>query len=206
MSSDVFVIIGYSGHAFVVCEAAELCGKSVSLYVDKEEAVFNPFELNYMGNEHDVSFKWNTEYQYLLGIGSNNLRYRIYEQFIRNGCHFGTIIHPQAMVSAQSHIDDASFVARGAMINPLVHIGKAVIVNTGSSIDHECTIGDGAHIAPNAVLAGGVVIGRNSFVGANSVIKEGLKIGENVTIGAGTVVLRNIPDGARVVGNPGRSL
>ena len=33
---------------------------------------------------------------------------------------------------------------------------------------------------------------------------EGIHIGNNVTIGAGAVVFENVPDGAIVVGNPGR--
>ena len=33
---------------------------------------------------------------------------------------------------------------------------------------------------------------------------EGIVVGKDVVIGAGTVVITNIPDGAKVVGNPGR--
>jgi acetyltransferase EpsM len=54
------------------------------------------------------------------------------------------------------------------------------------------------------VLCGDVTIGHRTFVGANSVIKQGVNVGADVTIGAGTVVLKDVPDGATLVGNPGR--
>jgi acetyltransferase-like isoleucine patch superfamily enzyme len=78
----------------------------------------------------------------------------------------------------------------GVSINSAVSIGKHCIINTNSSIDHDCVIEDFVHISPNAALGGSVI--------------QGIRIGKWCTIGAGAAIIRDIPDGATVVGNPGK--
>jgi len=47
-------------------------------------------------------------------------------------------------------------------------------------------------------------IGDNVFVGAGARVLGGIHIGNDVTIGANAVVIHDVPDGATVVGIPGR--
>ncbi len=207
MSNKDIVIVGYSGHAYVVIEAAELLGKNVIAYTDKVEATKNPFSLSYLGCETDDSFDFESKkYQFVLGLGDNNLRVKVANMLVKNNQNIVTLIHPEANVSSNISIGEGVFVARGACVNPFVEIGNYSILNTNCSIDHECEIGEAVHIAPGAVLAGSVKVGDRSFVGANSVIKQGVTIGKDVIIGAGTVVLKDIPNDSKVVGNPGRIL
>ena len=69
---------------------------------------------------------------------------------------------------------------------------------------HDCKLDSFVHISPNAAICGGVKIGEGTQVGAGAVIIPNLNIGKWCKIGAGAVVVRNVPDGATVVGNPGR--
>ena len=201
------VIIGYSGHAYVVLDAALKAGLKVKAYTEKNEHILNPFELKYIGFEGDDNFKgWDKGYEFILGIGDNRTREKITERIITKEEKLRTVIQPSASIGSLVDIGDGTFVASGVIINPLVEIGKSVIINTGAIIEHECQIGDFAHIAPGAVLAGNVKVGERSFVGANAVVKEGIKIGNDVIIGAGTVVLNDVQDECKVVGNPGRLL
>jgi len=207
VSSKDIVIAGYSGHAYVVIEAAELLGKNVIAYTDKEEASENPFSLSYLGCETDDGFDFESKkHQFVLGFGDNNLRFKIANMLVKNNQDIITLVHPEANVSSHISIGEGVLIARGACINPFVEIGNYCILNTNCSIDHECKIGEAVHIAPGAVLAGGVKVGDRSFIGANSVIKQGVTIGKDVIIGAGTVVLKDIPNDSKVVGNPGRIL
>ncbi len=201
------VIAGYSGHAYVVIEAAELLGENIIAYTDKIEATKNPFSLEYLGCETDDSFDFESKkYQFVLGLGDNNIRFKTANLLVKNNQDIMTLIHPEANVSTHISIGKGVLVARGACVNPFVEIGNYSILNTGCSIDHECKIGEAVHVAPGAVLAGNVKVGDRSFVGANSVIKQGVTIGKDVIIGAGTVVLKDIPDHSKIVGNPGRIL
>ena len=52
------VLVGYSGHAFVVCGIAHAAGLSVTGYCDTEEKINNPFNLPYLGSEEsDAAIK-----------------------------------------------------------------------------------------------------------------------------------------------------
>lgn len=202
---DKLIIVGYSGHAYVVLDAAKQAGLSVEAYTENEEKNYNPFELEYLGFEGDENFiGWVSQHGFILGIGNNKIRERVTKLILGKKEKLCTVIHPKAQIGLYVDIGDGTFVAAGVMINPLVNIGKAVIINTGAIVEHECQIGNCAHIAPGAVLAGNVKVGNRSFIGANAVIKEGVEIGSDVIIGAGTVVLNNVHSKSKVVGNPGR--
>lgn len=199
------VIIGYSGHSYVVLDAAKKAGLHIKDYAEKEERTQNPFKLEYLGFEGDANFKgWDKKYAFILGIGDNRIRERVTELIVIKGEKLLSVIHPSASIGSYVEIGNGTFVASGAMINPLVNIGKAAIINTGAIVEHECEIGDFSHISPGAVLAGNVKVGDRSFIGANAVIKEGIKIGNSVMIGAGTVVLKDVQSESKMVGNPGR--
>lgn len=199
------VVIGYSGHAYVVIDAAEKAGLQVKAYAEKEERAQNPFKLEYLGFEGDENFEgWDKGYEFILGIGDNRIRERVVERIISKKEKLRSVLHSSANIGSHVEIGEGTFVAAGAIINPLVKIGKAVIINTGAIVEHECQIGGCAHIASGAVLAGNVKVGDRSFIGANTVIKEGVEIGNDVIIGAGTVVLNDVESESKVVGNPGR--
>ncbi len=199
------VIIGYSGHSYVVIDAAVKAGLNIQAYTERVEKIHNPFQLEYLGFENSKDFRgWNKGYEYILGVGDNLTRESVTELLISKKEKLFTVIHPSAKISSFVDIDQGTFIGVGAMINPFVKIGMSVIINTGAIVEHDCEIGNFTHIAPGAVLGGMVEIGNRSFIGANSIVKEGVKIGDDVTIGAGTVVLKNVKNGCKIVGNPGK--
>lgn len=199
------VLLGYSGHGYVVAEAAIKSGLNLIGYAEANQLTQNPFKLSYLGDETQNPFNWEICKYYILGVGSNVIRARIAKRVAQNRGQCISVIHPDASLASDLQIGSGTFVARNVAVNPMVRIGENVILNTSCSIDHECQISDNVHISPGAVLAGNVCIGAGSFVGANSVIKEGVLIGENAVIGAGSVVLRNVQSNNTVLGNPAKS-
>ena len=193
------VLIGYSGHAFVVCDILSLLNYKVVGYCDIEMKEFNPFDSLYLGTE--ANYLLNEDENYIIGIGDNIIREKIAQRL--NG-EMINAIHPGATISKSVLISSGVVVAANATINPLSQLGRGAIINTGAIVEHECKIGDFAHIAPGAVLTGNVHVGDRSFIGANSVIKQGVIIGNDVIVGAGSVILNDVPDGVTIVGNPGR--
>lgn len=205
MSDKEIILIGYSGHAYVVADAILDNGLSILGYSDKEETNSNPYNLAYLGCEKETDFiGWSREVYFALGIGDNKLRQNISNLIEKKGKLVKTIIDKTAVISRNVSIGSGSFINRNVTVNALAMIGKNVILNTGCIIEHECIIHDAVHIAPGAVLAGNVIIGERSFVGANTVVKQGVIVGKDVVIGAGSVIIANIPDGKKIVGNPGR--
>jgi sugar O-acyltransferase (sialic acid O-acetyltransferase NeuD family) len=201
------IIIGYSGHSYVICDIFEsIISQKLIGYCENEEKVFNPYNLKYFGQETSELGLQNIRNNcYFIGIGRNFIRGKV-QKNLQNTYNLYPInaIHKSAVISKMATLGKGIMVGVNVSINALATVGDGVICNTGCIIEHECIIGNFAHIAPGAVLAGNVSIGEQTFVGANSVIKQGIKIGKNVTIGAGTVVIKDIPDNVTVVGNPQR--
>ena len=199
------ILIGYSGHAYVVADIALENHYEIIGYTDKSKVQDNPFNLIYAGYEKETDFFENKEeIGFIIGIGDNFIREEIYNLIASNNAEITTLISNTASVSQSARIDSGTFINRNVTINALAKIGKNVILNTACIIEHECEISDSVHIGPGAVLAGNVFVGQRSFIGANSVIKQGVKIGKEVIIGAGAVVLHDIPDGKKIVGNPSK--
>jgi sugar O-acyltransferase (sialic acid O-acetyltransferase NeuD family) len=205
VSDKKIILVGYSGHGLVVADTALENNLNVIGYTEKTLNEINPFMLEYLGNESSPDFKgWDLDVSFVLGIGDNLLREKIYNNILNNGKKVISLINSTASISSFATIGEGVFINRNVTINAFVKIGSNVILNTGCIIEHECEILDNVHIAPGAVLAGNVKVGSGSFIGANSVIKQGVKIGKNVIVGAGTVVLNDISDGNKIVGPPHR--
>ena len=199
------IIIGYSGHAYVILDSLYSNNIQIDGYCEKNRNEKNPFCIPYIGNENDEKAIKVLKYSHIfLGIGDNKLREVLYHSIKQLETIFPVVTHARSIISTTANIGEATVVLPGAIINANANIGVGVICNSSSIIEHECEIGDFAHIAPGAVLAGSVKVGANSFIGSNSVIKEGVLIGSNVIVGAGSVVINNIPDGKKIVGNPSR--
>lgn len=199
-------IIGYSGHSFVVLDAAKQMNLDVKYYCERNQVSYNPFEINYLGDEGSGFFDWSSIDQFILGIGDNKIRQKVAELVLSKQKLILNVIHPSSVISNFATFGTGNFIAANVTINALAKIGNNCILNTGCIIEHECNIESGAHIAPGTVLAGNVSVGENSFIGANSVLKQGVKIGNGVTVGAGSVVIKDIPDDEIWIGNPAKKL
>lgn len=193
------IILGYSGHSYVVIEAIQKSGCLIKGYVETAPKTYNPYQLNYLGD--DTWLNNQPTQNIFVGIGNNAIRRKLFEKLASHHTIVNAI-HPNSVISKTAQLNKGILIAAGAVINPLVKIGDGVICNTQCSIDHECIIDDFAHIAPGVVLCGNVKVGENSYVGARAVVKENVSIGKNVMIGAGAVVLKNLPDNVLAFGNP----
>ena len=205
MSDKKIILVGYSGHAYVVAETILENDYELIGYSEKEESTSNPYNLSYLGFENEESFVgWSSDVSFAIGIGDNKIRQIAARLIEARGKTIETIIHKSSHLSKNVSIGCGTFINKNVVVNAFATIGKNVILNTGCIIEHECVLSDSVHIAPGAVLAGNVTIGERTFIGANSVIKQGIVIGKDVIIGAGTVLISDVPDGKKVVGNPGR--
>ena len=200
------VLIGYSGHAFVVYGIFKATGKNVTGYCDVAEKANNPFGLPYFGTENsETGLDAIRASGYFIAVGDNMLRRKIYESLQKNNVAAANAIHPSAVIDSSANIAPGGvMIAANATINPLASIATGAICNTGCIIEHECEVGEFAHIGPGAVLCGNVKVGAGTFVGANAVIRQGITIGNNAMIGAGAVVVKDILDNCTVVGVPAK--
>ncbi len=198
------IIIGAGGHGQVVADVfmqskRNITGFFDSRYQAKGKTVLG---LEILGSEKDWSKYPDTEF--IVAIGSNQTRRRIFEHLLREGAPITTAIHPTAILGTDVTIGRGSQVIAGAIVNIGTQIGENCIINTGCTVDHHNVIGAHCHIAPGVNLAGNVTVGNGSFIGIGATVLPGVTIGADVTVGAGAVVNRDIPDGATAVGVPAR--
>jgi serine O-acetyltransferase len=102
----------------------------------------------------------------------------------------------------------------GIEIHPGATIGRRVFIDHGMGV----VIGETAEIGEDTTLYHGVTLGgttwnkgkrhptlgRNVVVGAGAKILGPIKVGDGAKIGSNAVVVKDVPEGATVVGIPGR--
>lgn len=192
-------LIGAGGHAKVIIEILEDQDIYVAAVQDSNPEIRSLFDCEVF-QELPPAFDANTD-RIIISIGNNAVRKRI-----ASNCEyrFASAVHKCACISKRATIGEGTVVMPGVSINTSVEIGKHSIINTNASIDHDCILEDYVHISPNAALAGNVKVGEGTHIGIGACVIQGVTIGKWCTIGAGAVIIEDVPDGATVVGNPGR--
>lgn len=201
------VLIGYSDHAYVVCDIFRQMGKQVVGYCDNTKKDKNPDNLEYFGTETDKDVLLRLKNcECFVSIGDNHIRSKVSESLIKEKIRLTNAIHPSAIISNSVKLGKGIMIGPHVVVNACAKIGDGAICNTGSVIEHECVVGEYSHVAPGTVLCGVVNVGKNTLIGAGTVVNLYTKIGNNVIIGAGTVVIKDIPSNLKVAGNPQREL
>ena len=137
-------------------------------------------------------------------VGDTALRRRLHALAREVGFDLPAVVHPRASVAATATLAPGCFVASGALVGPGARVGEGAIVNSNAVVDHDCLVGAFAHIAPGAALSGAVEVGPDALVGTGAAVVQGVRIGAGAVVGAAAVVTRDVPEGARVMGNPAR--
>ena len=79
MSDKKIILVGYSGHGLVVADTAFENNLNVIGYTEKSVNNVNHYKLDYLGNESSPNFDlWNLDVDFILGIGDNLLREKIF--------------------------------------------------------------------------------------------------------------------------------
>lgn len=102
----------------------------------------------------------------------------------------------------------------GIEIHPGATLGAGILIDHGMGvvIGETAELGDRITIYHGTTLGGTgkekgkrhPTVGDNVVIGAGSKVLGNIKIGSNSKIGANSVVLNDVPEGATVVGIPGR--
>lgn len=98
-------------------------------------------------------------------------------------------------------IDPSATIGTGFYIPHIggVHINPQVVIGSDCDITHRVTIGASA-----MGRQGAPTIGNDVYIGTGAALVGKIRIGNGVKIAANTLVMSNIPDGATVMGVPGR--
>jgi len=205
------IILGAGGHSRVLIDTLKMLSFEIIGITDPDTSLYGKYIMGIplLGND-DIVIEYPSErVQLVNGLGMidrSKKRQKIYELFQQRGYQFASVIHPSAIVSANTHLDDGVQIMAGAVIQTSSSIAANSIINTRVSIDHDCIISKHVHIAPGVTICGGVTIGEGTLVGAGATIIQGVRIGSNCIIAAGAVVTKDVISGTTVRGVPAREV
>ncbi|MFN3825759.1 MAG: acetyltransferase [Pseudorhodobacter sp.] len=139
--------------------------------------------------------------------GSSALRARLVAQLAGEDACLATVVFP-----GLGHVDPGtrsgagSHCADSTRIGANVHIGIGARV-LGSVLGHDMVLGDFATVGWGTIVLGHVEIGEAAQIAPGAVIGNGTRdrplwIGAGAMIGTGAVVHQDVPEGARMMGNP----
>jgi serine O-acetyltransferase len=109
--------------------------------------------------------------------------------------------HMFSEVVMEMCLDPLATIGGGLYISHIggIHINPQAIIGSNCDITHRVTIGASA-----MGRQGAPVIGNNVYIGTGATLVGKIKVGSGAKIAANTLVITNVPDGATVMGVPGR--
>ncbi|MDD5584557.1 MAG: NeuD/PglB/VioB family sugar acetyltransferase [Candidatus Omnitrophica bacterium] len=199
------VIIGarIDGHAGVILDVLNLLGEyQVIGFIDNTPELQNKTinGIPVIGSTDNLgSMKMPAHYAHV-AIGDNVARGELFKKLESRGIALVTIIHPSAIVSPNSKIEEGCFIGACAVVNRGAVVGAASIINTGAIVEHDNKIGFAVHLAPGVKTAGRVRIDDFAFVGLGSTVLPDIHIGSGAMIGAGSTVVKDVTPKTTVFG------
>jgi acetyltransferase-like isoleucine patch superfamily enzyme len=126
-----------------------------------------------------------------------------YECVLADDVMIGAFVEVQRGVSigARSRVSSHAFICEGVTLEEDVFIGHGVMF-----INDKYPLGDEDHRSRRAERWQSTLVRSGAAIGTGAVIMDGVTVGAGALVGAGAVVTHDVPDGARVAGNPARVL
>jgi acetyltransferase EpsM len=119
---------------------------------------------------------------------------------------FATIIHPTAVISKYAKIGYGTCIQPFVSVGPNTIIGDHVQIFAQSLIGHGSKLDNYCYVANNACIGADVHLMEGAYLGTNATTLEFVKLGKWSITGIGAVVLKDVPDYAKMVGNPARQI
>lgn len=105
------------------------------------------------------------------------------------------------LIFMEMDLDPQATIGGGLYIGHIggVHINPGAIIGRNCNLTHRITIG------ASAMGRSGIpIVGDDVYIGTGAVLVGKIKVGSGAKIAANTLVLTNVPEGATVMGVPGR--
>ena len=145
------VIVGSGAHGRIVAETIGLLeGLKIAAFGDDDPAKANRRVGGWQVHQDWRAIKADA---YVVAIGINTARKRVFTELCESGKELATIVHPRAFVSPEATIEAGTVVLANSVISLGARIGRNVIINVGGVVDHDAEVMDHAHVGQNATIA-----------------------------------------------------
>src|SRR5690554_1183784 len=158
-----------------------------------------------LGNFNYLIVNLHKETNVFIPIGNNKVRVDLLNKVIASGFKTPNFIHKNTWIHSSVKIGKCVYILPGTQIMPLTEIKDFVLISMGVNIAHHTTIEQGCFLSQGSNIGASIKFKENVFCGIGSTVMTGVNtVGKGSLIGAGAVIIKDVPDGATVVGNPGR--
>lgn len=208
---EEIIIVGAGQHCRVVLYNVKAQGiYQVACILDEDEKIWGNYIDDiivepYKNFDRNILDSLRRKYQtnkFFIGFGAMKFRKKVFDFFKGQGWEAVNIIHPDAVVAAETQLGEGVLIEAGCLVTPAPVIGNNVVVNTGSQINHDNVVADHVYIASGVILSGGVRVKENTLLDDGVIITLGCIVGANCIVGAGAVVTKDIPDNVIAYGAP----
>lgn len=130
--------------------------------------------------------------QVVIAVGDPKERCHIDMILAQKEAQMGSVIHPTAIIGANSALSPGAILAPNVVVTTNVKIGRHAHFNIGATIGHDATLGDYVTLSSHTDITGGCQVGDCVFLGSGARILPGCYVAKHTRIGAGSVVMRSI--------------
>ena len=143
---------------------------------------------------------------YLVAIGSPEVRRRVDRLATELGLRAAVVVHPSATIGSDVVLGPGAVVTAGVRLTTNIRLGRHVHLNVNATVSHDCRLGDYVTMNPGARACGNVTLDEGVTLGAGATVIPARTVGRWTVVGAGGVVVHDLPAGVTAVGVPARSL
>lgn len=166
MPKKKLLILGAGGFGQAVAEVATLLEKwsDIDFVDDRWPELAHVKTYSVISNLKNLDLIDLENYEAIVAVGNNQLRYQWYTILEQLNVSLTTIIHPSVIKSITSIIDLGVIIMAGCILGTATRIEKGVILNIGTLLDHDVIIKSYSHLSVGVGVAAGQTIKEFSFL------------------------------------------
>jgi sugar O-acyltransferase (sialic acid O-acetyltransferase NeuD family) len=138
---------------------------------------------------------------FVCAVGTPRGKEKVVRLLKGRGARFVSIVHPKALIGDGCQIGEGFIAYPYSVVSVGARLGDFVTL-LSSSLGVDSTIGDYSTISSYCNISNNVSLGRFAELGSHVTIPDKVSVGEGAFLAAGCVVMEDVPEGARLWGNP----